>query len=762
MKVIVTELVAMALLILGMFGDVILLPGDIILSNANADVASQFVHWRSFGFGELAKGNLALWNPHIFSGAPYFAGFQSALLYPPNWLYLILPLARSINVGIALHVFLGGAFFYAWAYSRKLHHLACFLGAVIFMLCGPHFSHIYSGHLPNLCTLVWVPILFLCVDKMHVSKDLRWPLLGAFAVAMQILAGHVQYVYYTAIAGSLYASVLLLRTPGRVRFAASFLFCYVGGAMLAAVQLLPGLGASSESLRGSGVSIDFASMFSFAPENFITWFVPGFFGDMTSLSYWGRCYLWEMSLFISVTGIALAAYAIAFGGKRPRFELLLPAGLLMLLALGSHTPWFPLLYEYLPGFDKFRGTSKFTLQATIFLIMLSSIGLDLILKEGLRRYKAVRLVMSGTALAGLILAIGVYFSASSEGLWTGFMQGVLGTGEVQGFEQYSMRFMEAAGSFASQGLAVFALTSLLICGIAAAVHRRKHFGYLLVILALVELTVVARGSRDTFRLSAVLPEGLSSFFRTHGADFRVLMPDRHNLSMSYSALDIWGYDPSVLRRYAELVASSQGLPVKEVAQYISFRQYNKPLFDLLRCKYGITFKKDGANVFEFSTQVMPRLSIIHKWLLLEDRDRILKFMTNSFNPRETVILEKDPQLPQDGSNSRGQAGVSILDSSTDHLTVEAELSQPGVLLLTDAYSEGWRAKPLKGSAQTFYQVVPADYAFMGVPLQAGKHKIRIEYLPAEFVVGKWISIVSLSLYIAAIFCVRFRRRPPQV
>src|SRR5687767_9423518 len=74
-----------------MFGDV-LFSGDRVLSDENTDTAIQFLPWRQYGFGKMANGDLPLWNPHIFGGAPYFAGFQSALLYPPNWLHLFLPL----------------------------------------------------------------------------------------------------------------------------------------------------------------------------------------------------------------------------------------------------------------------------------------------------------------------------------------------------------------------------------------------------------------------------------------------------------------------------------------------------------------------------------------------------------------------------------------------------------------------------------------------------------------------------------------------
>jgi uncharacterized membrane protein YfhO len=35
-----------------------------------------------------------------------------------------------------------------------------------------------------------------------------------------------------------------------------------------------------------------------------------------------------------------------------------------------------------------------------------------------------------------------------------------------------------------------------------------------------------------------------------------------------------------------------------------------------------------------------------------------------------------------------------------------------------------------------------------VPLAAGRHTIRIEYLPGLYRIGKWVSILSLILYTA--------------
>ena len=41
--------------------------------------------------------------------------------------------------------------------------------------------------------------------------------------------------------------------------------------------------------------------------------------------------------------------------------------LLLVLALGAHTPLFKFLYAWVPGFNRFRGNSKFLFLASLFL-----------------------------------------------------------------------------------------------------------------------------------------------------------------------------------------------------------------------------------------------------------------------------------------------------------------------------------------------------------------------------------------------------------
>ena len=172
-----STIISLALLLaltLAMFADVLFAGGTRVLGNQASDLFLQYYAWRDFGFSELAKGNLALWNPHIFSGAPYFGGMQGAQLYPPNWIFLILPLPVAINWSVALHVFAIGAFMFLWMRQRGLNAPSSFFAGATVMFCGAFFPHVFAGHLPQLCAMTWAPLIFCAIDALF--ENIRLPI----------------------------------------------------------------------------------------------------------------------------------------------------------------------------------------------------------------------------------------------------------------------------------------------------------------------------------------------------------------------------------------------------------------------------------------------------------------------------------------------------------------------------------------------------------------------------------------------------------
>ena len=59
---------------------------------------------------------------------------------------------------------------------------------------------------------------------------------------------------------------------------------------------------------------------------------------------------------------------------------------------------------------------------------------------------------------------------------------------------------------------------------------------------------------------------------------------------------------------------------------------------------------------------------------------------------------------------------------------------------------------------TIYQVLPADYCLRGIPLGRGHHEILLEYRPVAYVVGRWVSLASLFLYLAGVILWLVRRQ----
>jgi len=74
---------------------------------------------------------------------------------------MVFNLPFAINLNIALHVFLMGWFTYLWIAQRGSHRLSALMAAFMAMFGGAYFLHIVPGHLPNLCSMVWIPIVFM-------------------------------------------------------------------------------------------------------------------------------------------------------------------------------------------------------------------------------------------------------------------------------------------------------------------------------------------------------------------------------------------------------------------------------------------------------------------------------------------------------------------------------------------------------------------------------------------------------------------------
>ena len=734
-------LCVLAALTLAVFSGVLFLKPNEVLSDPRMDLNYFFLHWRYFGFQELKAGNLALWNPHTSSGGPFFGNFQSALLYPLNFLYLLLPLAAAINWTIALHVFLGGAFTFYWMRHRGLHSLACLLAGMMFQFCGPHFLQVHAGHLPNLCTLIWAPLLFLAVDQVADRPSLGPCLLGMFATAMSVLAGHPQFVFYLGVAAGVYSVLQVVRARQRGRVLLGLGAIALGGAALSAVQLFTGLQEGGETMRSVGMSYDFAGSYSFPPENFLTLVTPWFFGDMKSVPYWGRWYLTETSLFVSVMGLVMAVYGMAHGKPAARRFSITMLAVTLALAMGRYTPAFYWLFHYAPGFNSFRGMDKFLWLAALFLSALAGIGMD----QMLRGRTAPRPLAAGVAGLGVVLCLLASLPGQLD-WWARVVRSIPATGastllfsDFGNPEFIALSSRQAVHSLLRGALALFVAAAIL----ELARSRRKPACLGVLLLAAIELASFAATSLMTFQIGAPEMPVTRKLLAQHPGDYRILEYNP-NISMTMGALNIEGDDPSGLLRYRRFLDFAEGFDFDAAPYGMPPQNLDTNLLRMLRCRYLISADE------KFQMEIpgaLPHLLLVDRFRVMTNHHEIFSTLTNAgFNMEEEVILESRPApLPQPG---REKGAVKLLESSTDFLKIEADVGAPALLLITDSYARGWRALALPGSAQSRYEVMPANYCLRVIPLEAGHHLLRVEYSPLGFRIGGAVSIAALAEFLA--------------
>ena len=373
---------------------------------------------------------------------------------------------------------------------------------------------------------------------------------------------------------------------------------YAGGALLAAVQLLPGFQATAETVRSQPLPFQFAASFSFPPENLITFVAPGFFGDVTHQPYWGRWYLWEACAFIGVTGLALAVYGMTAAKVSGKRTLLALAAVAVLLALGNSTPLFRILFDWLPLFDRFRGTGKFIFVTALVLVLFAGYGLDRLLRE---RSVPRRAVWVGGALAVALWVAALAIRAID---WSVVTEAVLVAGQTYA----DRRSLGASQAFASLGLLLAGLTLAAAVCVALWARREPRAVFLIGGLAIAEVFAFSRMQRTTFDATQVVVPELRRFLAEHPGDYRILNLWYPNTAMSTRAFDAWGYDPGVTRRYAELVNWSEGGSPDMATSYVTFRRFH-PLLSMLRVKYVVAVENNLMTIHPGALPPLQRLEL---------------------------------------------------------------------------------------------------------------------------------------------------------
>src|SRR5690349_20575957 len=84
------------------------------------DVQYYFYPYHALAAALVGKGELPLWNRYAFSGLPLLGDGQTAMFYPPNWLFFLLPGSAALNYDVLLQFSIAGVSLFLLARSLGL------------------------------------------------------------------------------------------------------------------------------------------------------------------------------------------------------------------------------------------------------------------------------------------------------------------------------------------------------------------------------------------------------------------------------------------------------------------------------------------------------------------------------------------------------------------------------------------------------------------------------------------------------------------
>lgn len=319
---------------------------------------------------QVRAGRLPLWNNLIFSGIPLLAQGQTGPLYPLNVLLAFVPTWVAMSYSLLLHCSLSGVFTFLYARGLGLGRSGAVVAGIVFEMCGFSMSHL--GHLTIVRTIPWLPLILWSVERWRRRFDLKAVGVGALAVGLMLLAGHPQVPVYALGLTVLYVLYLVLpadKASSRWRIALGGAVMVGVGMLLAAAQLWGMYVAARFFARPPqfGEGYAFFTSYSLYPPFLLHMIFPRLFVRDMAVA--------EMTGYVGILPVALAALAVVGWKHRIRWFFLLTACFSILLVLGGYTPLYQIMYR-LPIYNAFRVPPRNWFEFDFALAILAGAGLD--------------------------------------------------------------------------------------------------------------------------------------------------------------------------------------------------------------------------------------------------------------------------------------------------------------------------------------------------------------------------------------------------
>lgn len=733
-----------------------------------------------------ATGEEGLWVSTMFSGMP---AYLVNLDWSDGAIVAIKKVLSLFIVHPVCNVFLAFVSFYVLCLSFRVRPYLAIAGALAFGLSSYMIIGLGAGHNARIGAIALMPLVVAGIHLSFSGKRFLGFGVTAGGLALHLRENHMQITYYLVFIVAVYGLVHLVLAARQKQLSAFLktLMSLVPAAVLAAATFFGQFWAITEytrySIRGpselqasnevaekAGLSRGYAFGYGIGPLEPLTLLIPDFFGgngaklfvdDQESGSYralvqagsndmanqlavytsryWGGHS--PTPYYAGAIVVFLFAVGIAFAERRFVWWIVPLAVISLAMSVGESFSSFNFfLFDYLPGYNKFRSPT-FSLIIILFgMPLLGMIGLEKLLSTTLDKSAKRRLLVAVASTGGVCLLFALFAGSipmilSEEAGLPAWFSHALET-DRQGVTR--------ADAIRSTGF-IFSIFILLWFEMPRRISPAGFYAFLSFMVA-IDLGMVDKRyfTSDNYqRKRSVVMEASAadlevlkdkSYYRVYNLNEPFTLDGRS----SYFHHSINGYHGAKMRRYQDLADSCLSIQLRAFLQdaqqgRIDFSRYG--VLNMLNTKYFI-YGPNRDDIILNSLANGPAWFVSEVVTVNSPTEELAK--VDEIDTKRTALIDISRFKPSSPATDSA-AVVTLVDSKPNWMKYQASTSSGGVAVFSEIYyPKGWTAT-IDGKE---VPIMRADYILRAVEVPAGEHVIEFTFAPRPYVIGNKITMIA--------------------
>ena len=735
-----------------------------------------------------ATGEEGLWAGTMFSGMP-------AYLVNMDWSDgVVVGIKKILSLFLphpVCNIFLAFICYYILLLTFRIRPYLAIAGALAFGLSSYMIIGLGAGHNARIGAIAFMPLVMAGIHLAFSNKRILGLGVTSAGLALQLRENHVQITYYLMIIVGVYGIVQLVyalrekkvdeffKTVGALSIAAVIAAGTFFGPLWAITEYSQystrgksELVTSSINTVGSGLPKSYAFEFSNGILEPITALMPNFYGGSSgnyfvsdpqsksyqalmgagdpkvanqlaqfSSSYWG-----EQPMSAPYYAGAIIVFLFVFGcltaDKKYVVWLVPVTAISIMLSWGANFEFFNFfLFDYLPGYNKFRSVTFVMVVLFFCLPLMGMLGLESFLQTGMNKQVRRKLLIA-FGLTGLVCLL-LFFLAGLLN-YRGPYDSELPVWFADALHEDRMALFRS-DAIRSFGF-IAAVFAVLFFDLPRKISMIGFFAFLILAILIDMITIDKR----YFTNQQYLRKRDNSRFEPWPADKSILQDKGYyrvfNLSNFYEANtsqfhhSLGGYNGVRLKRYQELYdscISREGERLIAAAQQgkIEFKTFR--VLNMLNAKYivygqeasSILLNPDPNGIAWFVKEVLPVNS---------PNEELIK--TSNIETKDVAVVDVN-KFKIKGSSFvlDSLARINLVDHKPNWLIYESQSSQNGLIVFSEIYyPQGWQAS-IDGNN---VPILRADYVLRALEVPAGKHVIEFKFEPKPYLIGDKVTMAS--------------------